>query len=102
VGVIGTFQGGVLVAEEVDITFPDVLIGNVSSVVWKGDNTFDLRIPAGDNTVFPMPTRATAYYDNAVDLSRLYDTNISDNAAIIARGYKVGGGINAYWITIGP
>jgi len=102
VGVIGTFQGGVLVAEEVDITFPDVLMGNVSSVVWKGDNTFDLRIPAGDNTVFPMPTRTTAYYDNAVDLSRLYDTNISDNAAIIARGYKVSGGINAYWITIGP
>lgn len=103
VDVIGTFSSdNVLLAKEVDITFPDVLTGKVS-VGWKSDNTFDLRILAGDNTVFPMPARTTAYYDNAVDSARLSDTNISDNAAIIARGYyKVTGGINAYWISIGP
>jgi hypothetical protein len=102
VSVIGTFSSGnVLLAREVDITFPDVLTGDVF-VGWKGDNTFDLRIPAGDNTVFPMPARTTAYYDNAVDFGQLNDTNITDNAAIVARGYKVTGGIEAFWITIGP
>jgi hypothetical protein len=102
VGVIGSFSSDkTLLSEEVDVTFPDVLAGKVS-VGWKGDNTFDLRIPAGDNTVFPMPARSTAYYDNVVDSTRLNDTNISDNASIIARGYKMTGGIAAYWISIGP
>jgi hypothetical protein len=102
VSVIGTFSSGnVLLAREVDITFPDLLTGDVF-VGWKGDNTFDLRIPAGDNTVFPMPARTTAYYDNAVDFGQLNDTNITDNAAIVARGYNVTGGIEAFWITIGP
>jgi hypothetical protein len=101
VDVIGTFSpDNVLLARVVDITFPDVLTGKVS-VGWKGDNTFDLRIPAGDNTVFPKPTRTTAYYDNVYDSTQLSDGNIVDNAAIIARGYKVTGGINAYWISIG-
>ncbi len=49
-----------------------------------------------------MPARTTAFYDNAVDFGQLNDTNITDNAAIVARGYKVTGGIEAYWITIGP
>ncbi len=103
VDVIGTFSSdNVLLAEKVAITFPDVLTGDVF-LTWKSDNTFDLRIPAGDNTVFPMPTRTTAYYDNAVDFTRLSDTSIVDNAAIIARGYKkAAGGIEAFWITIGP
>ena len=102
VDVIGTFSPGkTLLAEEVDITFPDVLTGLVS-VGWNGD-TFDLIKPPGeDNTVIPMPSRTGAYYDNAVDLSRLSDTDIKDHAAITARGYNVAGGIDAYWISIGP
>jgi hypothetical protein len=35
------------------------------------------------------------------DSTQLSDGNIVDNAAITARGYKVTGGINAYWISIG-
>jgi hypothetical protein len=102
VSVIGTFSSdNVLLAREVDITFPDALTGDVSGT-WKADDTFDLRIPAGDNTVFPMPARTTAYYDNAVDFTQLSDASIVDNAAIVARGYKVTGGIDAFWITIGP
>jgi Domain of unknown function (DUF4382) len=103
VDVIGTFSSNnFLMAMEVDITFPDVLTGKVY-LDWKGDNTFELRPPAlpGDNTVFPMPTRATAYYDNVYDGTQLSDLKILDNAAITARGYKVAGGINAYWISIG-
>jgi hypothetical protein len=103
VDVIGTFSSdNVLLAEKVAITFPDVLTGDVF-LTWKSDNTFDLRIPTGDNTVFPMPTRTTAYYDNAVDFTQLSDTSIVDNAAIIARGYKkAAGGIDAFWISVGP
>lgn len=102
VDAIGPFSSDkVLLAEVVDITFPDVLTGQVY-VGWKGDNTFDLRNLSGDNTVYPMPGRTTAYYDNAVDFTRLYDTNLFDNAAIVARGYRVTGGIDALWISIGP
>jgi hypothetical protein len=102
VEVIGTFSSGnILHSEEVAITFPDVLTGKVS-LGWKIDNTFDLRIPAGDNTVFPRPSRTTAYYDNAVDFTQLSDASIVDNAAIIARGYNQTGGIGAFWITVGP
>jgi hypothetical protein len=102
VDVIGTFSSGnILHSEEVAITFPDVLTGKVF-LGWKIDNTFDLRIPAGDNTVFPRPSRTTAYYDNAVDFTQLSDASIVDNAAIIARGYNKTGGIGAFWISVGP
>jgi hypothetical protein len=102
VNAIGTFSPSrILLAEGVDITFPDVLAGSVS-VGWKIDNTFDLRLLTVDNTVFPMPGRMTAYYDNAVDSARLFDTNLFDNAAITARGYRVAGGIDAFWISIAP
>jgi hypothetical protein len=102
VDVIGTFSSGnILHSEEVAITFPDVLTGKVF-LGWKIDNTFDLRIPAGDNTVFPRPSRTTAYYDNAVDFTQLSDASIVDNAAIIARGYNTTGGIGAFWISVGP
>ena len=101
VDAIGTFTSdNVLLAREVDVTFPDLLTGEVL-LGWKVDNTFELRIPPPDNTVFPKPTRTTAYYDNGVDSTQLSDVNIVDNAAIIARGYKVAGGIKAYWISIG-
>jgi hypothetical protein len=102
VDAIGTFSSdNVLLATEVDITFPDLLTGKVY-IGWDNNtNTFELRIPPPDNTVFPRPTRTTAYYDNAVDSTQLSHLNIVDNAAIIARGYKVAGGIKAYWISIG-
>jgi hypothetical protein len=101
VDVIGTFQGGVLVAEEVDITFPDVKSGTVDNG-WRADNTFILRL-AVDNVVFPKPDRLLAYYDNSVaphDL--LTDAAIDNNVQVKARGYNVTGGIEAYWISIGP
>jgi len=100
-------------ADKVFITFPDVLTGKVY-VGWKGDNTFDLRppTPAGDNTVFPKPARTSAYYDNAVDTVTPYGplshAAIVDNVFITARGYAVPatttatGGIEAFWISIGP
>jgi hypothetical protein len=101
VDVIGTFQGGVLVAEEVDITFPGVKSGVVDNG-WRADNTFVLRL-AVDNVVFPKPDRFFSYYDNAVaPYDQLTDAAIDNNVQVKARGYNVTGGIEAYWITIGP
>ncbi len=102
VDAIGTFSPDkVLLAVEVDITFPATKLGKVFHG-WNPDNTFTLRLPS-DNTVFPMPSRATAFYDNAVaPYPQLTDAAIVDNAAITARGYAVTGGIDAFWISIGP
>lgn len=101
VDAIGTFQGGVLTAEEVRITFPGVKSGVVDNG-WKADNTFVLRL-AVDNVVFPKPGRFTAYYDNAVaPHDQLTDAAIDNNVQVKARGYNVAGGIEAYWISIGP
>jgi len=101
VDVIGTFQGSVLSAEEVDITFPDVKSGAVDNG-WRADNTFILRL-AVDNVVFPQPDRFLAYYDNAVaPFDPLTDAAIDNNVQVKARGYNVAGGIEAYWISIGP
>jgi hypothetical protein len=102
VDAIGSFSPDkVLLADEVDITFPATKSGKVF-LGWNPDNTFTLRLPS-DNTVFPMPSRTTAYYDNAVaPFSQLTDAAIVDNAAITARGYAVTGGIDAFWISIGP
>ena len=101
VDVIGTFQGGVLMAEEVDITFPGVKSGAVDNG-WRADNTFVLR-SAVDNVVFPKPDRFTAYYDNGVlPYTPLTQAAIDNNVQVKARGYNVTGGIEAYWISIGP
>jgi Domain of unknown function (DUF4382) len=101
VDVIGTFQGGVLVAEEVDITFPGVKSGAVDNG-WRADNTFILRL-AVDNVVFPKPDRLLAYYDDSVaPHDPLTDAAIDNNVQVKARGYNVTGGIEAYWISIGP
>ena len=101
VDVIGTFQSGVLMAEEVDITFPGVKSGVVDNG-WRADNTFVLRL-AVDNVVFPKPDRFTAYYDNGVlPYTQLTQAAIDNNVQVKARGYNVAGGIEAYWITIGP
>ncbi len=101
VDAIGLFQGGVLQAEEVDITFPDFKAGTVDGG-WTAGNVFVLRNAAPDNTVFPQPDRFTAYYDN-VDSPHVALTQaaVDNNVFVTARGYAVAGGIDAFWITIG-
>jgi hypothetical protein len=110
VDVIGTFESGFLVAKEVDITFPVKMLNEKVYLGWN-DNTIILRFE-GDNVVsLRGGRRDAAYFDNAVDpyYSRLtgeaIDTAIVDNVTITARGYVVTGapgGIEAYWITVGP
>jgi hypothetical protein len=103
VDVIGTFSSGnVLLAEEVDITFPAVLSDNVYLGWNNADNTITLRF-TGDNVVsVPNALRNAVYYDNAVfPYGQLTDTAIADNVFITARGYATGPGIKAYWISIG-
>lgn len=87
-------------ADKVYITFPDVKEGVVDNG-WKADNTFVLRL-ASDNVVFPKPDRATAYYDNATSHAPLAENAIDNNVRVKARGYFTTGGIEAYWISVGP
>ncbi len=106
VDAFGTFSSDmVLHANEVDVTFPDVLDGKVFNG-WTNDTLTLRRI--GDNVVFPMPSRATAYYDNAVGSAYTQIINgdqvIFDNTFITARGYFGMIGIRvleAFWISIG-
>ncbi len=104
VDVIGTFSSGkVLQAAEVDVTFPKTLTGKVYLGWTPPDNTtFPLRLTS-DNTVVPVPTRQTAFYDNAVGptYAPLTDAAIVDNVFVVARGYAITGGVRAYWITVG-
>ena len=104
VDAIGLFDAGMILrASDALVTLPDVVTGKVF-IGWNVvDNTFTLRF-AGDNVVFPMPDRASAYYDDAATYGRLYDTAITDNAVVTARGFLNPGskGIDAYWISVGP
>ena len=102
VDVVGQFDPfKVFQASDIVFTFPDVRTGVVDNG-WKSDNTFVLRLPAG-NVVFPMPDRLAAYYDNAAaPHDPLTDLAIDNNVAVKARGYSVTDGIDAYWITVGP
>ena len=109
---IGMFSGDDLLAQEIVISFDNVLQGEVVSgdatSGWTTpDNTLVLDLPP-DNVVFPQPSRADAVYDNA-DVSSgyesLFDTDVVMGATITARGYfvtGVPGGIDAFWISIGP
>ena len=94
-------------ADKVFITFPDVKDGVVDNT-WRADDTFVLRLTS-DNVVFPMPGKGTAYYDNLANPAQQLDnTFIDNNVPVKARGYAVAatpttpGGIEAYWISIGP
>ena len=88
-------------ADKVYITFPDVKDGVVDNT-WRADDTFVLRLPS-DNVVFPMPSRGTAYFDNLSTPAQVLDNTFIDNNVVVkARGYNVPGGIEAYWISIGP
>ncbi len=104
---IGRFDSGlVFMAKEISITFPDERSGFVDNG-WRPDNTFVIR-QAGDNVVFPKPSRAGAYYDNSVfPHDPLNQSFIDNNVHVRARGYthfdnNVPIGINAFWISIGP
>jgi hypothetical protein len=103
VDAIGTFQGGVLTAEEVRITFPDTRTGQADNV-WIIDNTaFIVRsLSPNDNvTVFPMPNRDGAYYDNTT--SQLTFAAIDNGTLVKVRGYfTTFPDLDAYWISTNP
>jgi Domain of unknown function (DUF4382) len=106
VDVIGTFQGGELTAEEVRITFPDERTGTADNV-WILDNTaFIVRsLSPNDNvTVFPMPDRLNAYFDNTSSpLPPLTFTAIDNGIQVKVRGYfNTYPDLDAYWISIEP
>jgi len=106
VDVIGTFQGGVLSAEEVDITFPNVRHGIADNVWIPPDNTaFIVRSLSDNVTVFPRPDRYGAYYDNLTSpYNQLDNTYIGKDLCIRARGYFDDANqsiLSSYWISIG-
>ncbi len=106
VDVIGTFQGGVLVSEKVYITFPDARTGAADNV-WILDNTaFIVRSqsPNDNVTVFPMPDRLNAYFDNTSSpLPPLTFAAIDNGIQVKARGYfNTYPDLDAYWISVGP
>jgi len=105
VDAIGTFSpDNVLLAEEVDITFPDARQGAADNV-WILDNTaFIVRSLTDNVTVFPKPDRSGAYYDNLVSPYLPLDyTDLKNNLQVTVRGYfDLAGDLEAYWISIGP
>lgn len=99
---VGTFQGGVLVAGEVDLTFPDAAEGPADNVWILPDNVaFIVQADLDNVVVFPEPGRASAYYDDgAAPHPRLDDTFVANGVRTLARGYFVDGVLEAYWITL--
>lgn len=106
VDAIGTFQGGVLTAEEVRITFPDARTGTADNVWILDDTAFTVEsLTDNDNvTVFPMPDRSGAYYDNTSSPSPpLTFTAIDNGIQVKVRGYfNAYPDLDAYWISIEP
>jgi hypothetical protein len=109
VDAVGEFPAGspVLEAKEISLTFPLVVTGTITAgdtgggSGWNLDNTFVLG-PL-DNVVFPAPDRAGARYDNNANLDQiLTDSAIVEGAQVTARGYDATGGVEAYWISVGP
>jgi hypothetical protein len=68
---------------------------------WNTDNTLTLSLTA-DNTVFPAPSRTGALYDNAVSYQTLGDAAVVQGVNVTARGFAAAGGVEAFWISIGP
>ena len=101
VDVIGTFQGGVLVAEEVDITFPGVKSG-VADNVWIPDNT--AFIVRSQWTTWSSRSRTgslrTTTTERPVPPVDLYGHRQQHPGQ--GQGVQRDGGIEAYWISIGP
>lgn len=108
VDVFGSFaESGTLLADDIMITFPDVVSGMVSSGTpssgWLPDNTFKVNTGSDNVVVIPKPDRAGAVYDNAVSpFGALFDNAVVLGANVVARGYAGSGGVEAYWISIGP
>ncbi|NJD61283.1 MAG: DUF4382 domain-containing protein [Deltaproteobacteria bacterium] len=108
VDAIGEFTpGGLFLADDITITFPENIkapvVSGTPSSGWLANDTFVLDL-AIDNVVFPKPSRASARYDNNADLSviDIGQAAIVQGAIVTARGYAVAGGVEAYWISIGP
>ena len=113
VDVFGLFStSGNLLADDIHIMFPLTITDNVISgdatSGWIDDtftDTFTLDI-ALDNVVYPKPNRDSAVYDNAVSpFNPLDQSFIVQGARVTARGYPADaptGGVEAYWISIGP
>ncbi len=113
VDVFGLFStSGNLLADDIHILFPLTITDNVISgdatSGWIDDtftDTFTLDI-ALDNVVYPKPNRDSAVYDNAVSpFNPLDQSFIVQGARVTARGYPADaptGGVEAYWISIGP
>jgi hypothetical protein len=56
-----------------------------------------------DNVVYPKPSRAEAIYDNGISYLTLTDNSIRSGDNVVTRGYAAtGGGVNAFWISVGP
>jgi len=101
-------------ADKVRIIFTDAIPGSVAPgdepppSGWLSNDTFELSFP-GDNVVIPMPSRTEARYDNNANLAQTFTDNvITQGASVRARGYfvtgepGVPGGIDAFWISVGP
>ena len=103
VDVAGAFGStGAILADEVDVSFPDAASGTVDTG-WRADNTFLLRRPSDNVAVAPQPSRARAYYDNAAfPFAPLPDNAVAAGAPAKARGYLAAGFLEAFWISIGP
>lgn len=105
VKVIGTFDSALdLHADEIWITFPVNQPGTVAAG-WT-DNSFLLDVGADNVVVLAQPDRFGAYYDNNVSFAVLTDNAVVPGVQATARGYAISdpppGGIEAYWISIGP
>ncbi len=103
VDVFGTFDSLlVLHAAEIRIGFPASESGIVATG-WRTDNTFLLTVGTDNIVVFPQPDRVNALFDNnAAPFNLLTDSAVVKGADATARGYAVPGGIDAFWISIGP
>ena len=106
---IGTFSGEGLDAQKISIIFEDFLEGVVESGDpatngWTSTDTLELSLspPGKDNVVYPQPSRAEAVYDNSTTFGPLAYDNVLQGSTVKARGYLVDGGIDAFWISIGP
>lgn len=105
--VIGRFDASsVLQANDILVNLLHVERGVVASGSpasgWNPDNTLTLSRPA-DNTVFPAPSRAGALYDNSVfPFGTLGDAAGVKGVNVTARGFAAAGGVEAFWITVGP
>jgi len=108
VDVLGNFAGGgTLLASDILISFPSVESGTVNSGTassgWLPDNTFLVETSSDNVVVFPMPDRGNAVYDNtASPFDSLTEAAIVRGVQVVVRGYAGSGGVEAFWISIGP